>query len=373
MNSQSLAMNKAAPTKRLASVDALRGFDMFWIVGGRQFVLAFVALFVSPVPEQLQLQLQHVPWEGFVAWDLIMPLFLFVSGVALPFSISKWRGSGESHYGFYLRVTRRLAILWILGMAVQGNLLDWEFDKIRLFTNTLQAIAAGYLFAVVFLLTLSLRGQVVVTAALLLGYWAILVLVPIPNKGAGLLEPWENFALYFDELVLGRFVDRGNYTWVLSSMGFAATLMLGVFAGHVLRSDSSENKKLARLLVFAAGCLAGGWLWSYWFPIIKHIWTSSMNLWAGGWCFLLLAFFYWVIDMKGYRKWAFPLVVLGTNAITVYVAVHLFDFGLVSDVFIGNLTPRLGVFGEFLNACGALLVPWLILLYMYKKKTFIRV
>lgn len=365
-------IDQAEPAKRLASVDALRGFDMFWIMGGREFILSFAALIFSGAPPWLDHQLEHVPWEGFVAWDLIMPLFIFVSGVALPFSMSKWKGSGDSKRSFYLRVARRLVILWILGMAVQGNLLAWDLDKLRLYTNTLQSIASGYLIGTIFLLTMSIRTQLIATAGLLLSYWAILEFAPVPDIGAGVLEPWKDFANYFDDLVLGHFADGGNYTWVISSLGFGATLMMGVFAGHALRSNESDQQKLNMLLAMGIGCLATGWIWSIWHPMIKHIWTSSMNLWAGGWCFLLLAAFYWIIDVRGYKKWAFPLIVIGTNAIAVYVATHLFNFRHISNIFVGSLVERLENFGVFLSAFGALLVPWLILLYMYKKKTFIR-
>ena len=364
--------NGAAAAKRLASVDALRGFDMFWIIGGRELLLAVVALFVTPVPAWLNGQLEHPPWgQPFAAWDLIMPLFLFISGVAMPFSMPKWQSSGGKR-GFYLRLARRIVILWILGMAIQGSLLDWDMEKLRLYSNTLQAIAAGYLIATIFMLTLSVRAQVAATAALLLGYWGLLAFIPVPGHGAGSLDPWNNAAKYVDTLVLGHFSDTWMYAWVLPSLGFGATVMMGVFGGFVLCGKMSENRKTLNLIALGAGCLATAWLWSIWFPMIKYIWTSSMNLWAGGWCFLLLAAFYWVIDARGWRRWAFPLLVIGTNAIAVYVSAHLFDFHLISDIFIGKLVPRLGSVGGLLSAFAAVLVPWLILLYMYRKKTFIR-
>jgi predicted acyltransferase len=255
---------------------------------------------------------------------------------------------------------------------VQGNLFAWDLEKLALYSNTLQAIASGYLVSTIFLLTLSIRGQIIATAALLLGFWGIVMLVPIPGEGAGHLEEWKNFPLYVDQVVLGEFRDGTTYTWVLSSIGFAATVMQGVFAGHVLRAAWTEQRKTLALLALALGSLAGGWLWGLWFPIIKHIWTSSMVLWSGGWCYLLLTAFFWVIDVKGYRKWAFPLVVIGMNAIFVYVATHLLDFRAMSNVFFGNLDRHSPPVAEFLVALGAFLLPWLILLYMYKKKTFIR-
>lgn len=364
----------AALVKRLASIDALRGFDMFWIIGGKEAVLALVAIFVTPLPPWLLHQFEHVEWEGFAAWDLIMPLFLFVSGASLPFSLSKWSGAtGRDRRALYTRLARRILILWVLGMAVQGNLLQYDLSKLRLYSNTLQAIAAGYLVSTLLLLTTRIRGQIVAVAALLLGFWGIMMLVPVPGHGAGLLEPQNNLAYHFERFVFGRFSDRWTYTWALSSLGFAATVMLGVFSGHILRADWAPRRKLAWLFGLGLGCLAGGWLWGLWFPIIKHIWTSSMVLWSGGWCFLLLAIFYWVIDVMGFRRWAFPFIVVGANAIAVYVATHLFDFTAPSKVFFGALEPRWGAFGAFLTAFGTLMLPWLILLYMYRKKTFIRI
>ena len=346
---------------------------MFWIVGGREVLLAAVALFVTPVPAWLEYQLDHVPWEsyGFSAWDLIMPLFLFVSGVSLPFSMTKWRQTSARQ--FWLRIGRRILILWILGMAIQGHLLEWDLDRLKLYSNTLQAIAAGYLIAVILTMTLPMVGQIAATAALLIGFWAILNFVPFDGYPAGTIEPWHNVAKYVDQVVLGSFSDTWYYTWVLSSLGFGATLMFGVFAGYVLRSSATPNAKAMRLVALGLAFLLIGGLWSFESPFIKYIWSSSMNMWAGGWCFLLLAAFYWIIDAKGFRRWAFPLVVLGVNAITVYTATHLFDFQLVGDVFVGSLKEPWGAFGMFLSAFGALLVPWLILYYMYRKKTFIRI
>lgn len=346
---------------------------MLWIIGGNSALLAFVAMFVNPLPEWLTRQFEHVDWIGFSAWDLIMPLFLFVSGVSLPFSLSKWTGTGRDRKGLYLRLARRIVLLWILGMMVQGNLLRFDLSRLHLYSNTLQSIASGYLVATILLLTVSVRGQIIATGALLLGYWALLALVPIPGHGAGVLEPYVNVAMAVDEAVLGPFRDGTTYTWVLSSLGFSASVLLGGLGGHVLRGDRSPNGKALMLVAAGIGCLAAGWVWGIWFPIIKHIWTSSMVLWAGGWSYLLLAVFYWVIDVKKYRQWAFPFVVIGMNAIGVYVATHLVDFGHISKGLVGHLAARMGQAGPFVIEFTALLIVWLILLYLYRKGTFFRV
>ncbi|HPK00593.1 MAG TPA: DUF5009 domain-containing protein [Candidatus Hydrogenedentes bacterium] len=365
----------AARPERLASIDALRGFDMFWIIGGNPLVLAFLGMFFDPVPQWLEYHFEHVKWEGFSAWDLIMPLFLFVSGVSLPFSLAKWTGSsgkGKDRKALYIRLARRILLLWVLGMLVQGNLLRCDLSRLHLYSNTLQSIATGYLVATLLLLFCSIRGQLAAAVALLLGYWGLMVLVPVPGHGAGVLEPHANLALYIDEVILGRFRDGTTYTWILSGMGFAVSVLLGVFGGHVLRSDQTKNRKAAILFASGIGCLAAGWIWGLAFPIIKHIWTSSMVLWAGGWSYLLLALFYWLIDVKQYRKWAFPFIVIGMNAIAVYVATSLISFRRISEDLVGHIAEHLGVAGPFLVTLTAFMIVWLILLYLYRKGTFIR-
>jgi predicted acyltransferase len=376
---------------RVTSIDALRGFDMFWIIGGRGVFLAIFGLFVTPIPESVQKQMDHPAWVGFSAWDMIMPLFLFVVGVVMPFSFARRLEQGQSKARLYRKIVIRTLVLFVLGMVAQGNLLDFDLSKFHIYSNTLQAIACGYLVAAILLLDLSLFWQILITAALLVGYWELLMAIPVPGYEAGILEPRLNLALYVDKAILGRFEDGLTYTWILSGMGFAATVMLGVFTGQLLRSKHHPWMKVLYLLLMGGGCLGLGWLWSPWFPIIKHIWSSSMVLWAGGWSILLLALFYMVIDVIGLRWLAFPLVVIGSNAIAVYMVTRLIDFRHLSDPFVHGLARHLdsafGVLyqvgsgdavrqvtcGDALRDVAALAVIWLILLYMYRKRTLIRV
>lgn len=372
---------------RIVSVDALRGFTMFWIIGGQAVLLSLVNLFISPVPEWLRAQMDHVPWEGFPAWELIMPMFLFVVGTAMPLSFAKRIESGQSKLSFYRKILIRTVILFVLGMVVQGNLLAADLSKLHIYCNTLQAIAAGYLIASVTMLQLRIVGQVLVAIALLVGYWLLLILVPVPGYGAGVLEPKGNLAMYIDELILGRFRDGTAYTWILSSMAFGATVLLGVFSGHVLRAGISPQKKVTWLVTMGAVCLGIGFAWSQpWlgsmrFPIIKHLFTSSSVLWACGWSYLLLAIFYLVIDVLQFQKWCFFFVVIGSNAILAYMSVHLINFRLIGNTFVGGVARNLVATDiEWLRAVGQALEPmtafaivWLILLYLYRKKTFVRI
>ncbi|MCI0335134.1 MAG: DUF5009 domain-containing protein [Planctomycetes bacterium] len=374
--------DQAAPSladrPRIAALDALRGFDMFWIVGGRELVLAAAGFAWASPPAWIEHQLEHAAWEGFTAWDLIMPLFLFVVGAAMPFSFSRRIEQGQTKAGLYLKIVRRTIILFILGMVVQGNLLAFDLSTLHLFSNTLQAIAVGYLVAGFVILNAGIRGQVLLTLFLLVGYWLLLMFVPFDGHGAGTLEPNANLALAVDTFVLGRFRDGTTYTWILSSMTFTATVMLGVFSGHILRAKASEWKKLIRLVVLGLACLAGGWAWAEWggFPIIKHIWTSSMTLWAAGWSYLLLALFYLVIDIAGFRRWAFPFIVIGMNAITIYVTYvgRFIPFRNISESLVGGAARHLGSnAGALVVETTSVLLVWLLLYHLYRQKIFLRI
>jgi predicted acyltransferase len=347
---------------------------MFWIAGGVQVVHAFLELFRQPLPAGLQYHFEHVDWVGFAAWDLIMPLFLFITGVSMPFSFSKRREAGDAKWPIYRHVLRRVAILWILGMMCQGNLFHFDLSKLQLYSNTLQSIAAGYLVGSIALLEFRLRGRIILTAALLLAYWGIVMLVPFGGSPAGTLEPHNNLPLFIDRAVLGPFMGaKTTYTWVFSSLTFAATTLLGVLGGELLRSKLEPWRKVGYLFAAGAGLVALGLAGGMVFPIIKHIWTSSMCVYAAGWSFLLLALFYMVIDVLGFKKWAFFFVVIGMNAIAVYMAVELFDFRHIGDIFVGHVAERTALFGELLRSVAAMTVVWLILYWMYVKKTFIKV
>jgi len=362
------------PGERLMSVDALRGFTMFWIMGGDAPLVTGLAKGLNnEFLNKLLVQFDHVQWEGFHAWDMVMPLFLFVVGVAMPFSFDKRLARGDSKGQLYLHIIKRVAILWILGMIAQGNLLAYDLSKLHIYCNTLHSIAAGYLIASIMLLNQNIIRQLITTAGLLLLFWALMVWVPVPGYGAGVLTEEGNLAIYIDNLILGRFRDGTTYTWVLSSITFTGTVMLGVMAGHLLRCGKSKLVKALWLLAAGVGCLAIGWLWGTTFPIIKHIWTSSMVLWAGGWSFLLLALFYLLIDVWGLRRWAFGFVVIGMNAIAVYMACHVFDFKNIGNIFVGGLAKWLGQWNYFVQAAAAFTVIWLILYWMYRKKTFIKI
>jgi len=363
---------RPATSARLASLDSLRGFDMFWIIGGGELAKGLAKALHTPLLNAFLPQLEHVPWQGLHAWDVIWPLFMFIVGVSIPFSVEGRRAQGASDRSLLLHALRRAVILFCLGMILQGRLLDFDLAVFRPCYSVLHGIAAGYLIAMFVALKLSPKKQAGVTVAFLLLYWVVMMLAPVPGVGSGVLLPEKNFATWVDRLVLGRF-HYGENTWFVTYPAFAASVLLGVLAGHLVRSARPARTKFALLASVGFGCLAAGLLWSLAFPIIKLLWTSSFVLVGGGLSFLALAAFYGIIDVLGYRKWAFAFAVIGMNSLAVYFATMLFDFRHVGDIFVGSLLPRVGRWDAALESSAALLIVWLILYWMYRTKTFLKV
>lgn len=361
-------------TPRIAAIDALRGFDMFWITGGLPLFLAACKLFCDPLPGWLLSHATHRDWIGFSAWDLIMPLFIFIVGAAMPFSFAKYNHGVRKYGWIYGRILKRALILFILGMVAQGNLLSFDPDRIKLFCNTLQAIAGGYLIAAVALLHLGTRGRIILAAVLLIAYWVILRFVPFGGNPAGVIEPWNNIALYWDRLLQGKLQDGTNYTWIISQLAFGGMALCGVLAGEVLKSRFAPGKKVIVLAVSGLGLLLGGYLWSFDLPVIKHIFSSSMVLWASGWCFLLLALFYLVADVWKGEKLFFPFRVIGSNAIFVYMWVNICaPEGNLSRALFGGFSKLWGGASPFVFLLCNYLLIWAVLYFLYRKKLFIRV
>lgn len=356
---------------RLTSLDALRGFDMFWIIGGGELVRGLAKGWNTPVLNAFVPQLEHVRWQGLHCWDLIWPLFMFIVGAAIPFSMERRRAAGATNRDLFVHALWRSVILFAIGTMTQGNLLEWNLSVFRPCYSVLHGIAAGYLIAVIVVLAVRGRGRVVVLAGFLMVYWALLVLVPVPGVGRGVLTPNGNLATFVDRAILGRF-HYGENTWFLSYPAFASSVLLGVLAGQCLASAKPPKTKIRLLLIAGTVCIAQGLLWSIEFPIIKLLWTSSFVLVSGGISFLALALFYGIIDVLGYKRWAFFFIVIGMNSLAVYVATMLFDFRMVADVFVGKLLPRLGRWDLFTQTLVTEAIIWSLLFWMYRKKSFVR-
>ena len=372
VNRINLGLRGINPGERVLSVDALRGFDMFWIIGGQKIFRSLDEVFHSPTTQWISRQMDHAEWFGFTFYDLIMPLFLYLVGISMVFSFNKRLSKDPSRMMLWKHILTRVLWLWVLGMVVQGKLLTYDFAAIKLYSNTLQAIAAGYLIAAIIILYLPMIRQLIATMGLLVIYWAVFALVPVPGIGVGGFTPDGNIAIYMDKLVLGSFQDGTTYSWLLSSLNFGVTTMLGVFTGYLLQSKINGMEKLVALLVSGVALTVLGITWQIWHPLIKHLWTGSFVLFSGGLCFLLLAAFYYLIEIRRYRKWCSMFIVIGSNAIFAYVSSHIFDFRLIAKVFVGGLEQYVGPWYPFTLALGGFLVLYLILKLMHDTKVFVR-
>lgn len=366
---------------RLASLDILRGFDLFLLVFFQPVLWVLARQLDVPFLNGILYQFDHEVWEGFRFWDLVMPLFLFMTGASMPFSLSKYKGVSGSYWPVYRRILKRVALLFIFGMIVQGNLLGLDSRHLVIYSNTLQSIAVGYFMAAVIQLHFSFKWQVGVTLLLLLLYW-------IPMTFLGDFTPEGNFAAQVDKCVLGRFRDgvywnedgswsfspHYTYTWIWSSLTFGVTVMLGAFAGKIMKEGKADRKRVVRILSVAGLVLVGlGLLWSLQMPVIKRLWTGSMTLLSGGYCFLLMALFYYWIDYKGHTRGLAWLKVYGMNSITAYLLGEVVNFRCVAASVSYGLEQYLGTWYPVWLTFANYLILFLLLRAMYKCGLFLKV
>lgn len=375
----------AAVKQRLESLDALRGFDLFCLVALEGIMYPLGDAIHQPWYDSFMWCFTHKTWEGFSSWDLVMPLFMFMSGVSMPYSFAKYKDM-PNKYPVYRRIGKRIILLWIFGMMCQGNLLGLDPQKIYLFSNTLQAIAVGYLFTALLYLNVRRSIQIGVAIALLLIYWAAMQFISFDGFGGGNYTADGNLAEGIDRYVLGRFRDQATvvngvidygityrYTWILSSLTFVVTVLTGLFAGQILKSQAEGKRKLRLLFGIGAAMVVVGWTWGWVLPVIKHIWTSSMVLVSSGYCFLLMGFFYYWIDYKGHNNNITWLKVYGMNSITAYVIAEVIDFKSIGESLFHGTEAYIGNFYPFLLAVTNALIIYLILWILYKRNIFLRV
>jgi predicted acyltransferase len=406
----------AAPTQRLMSLDALRGFDMFWIIGAEELVSALDKM-AHPKGETagfsiiglLANQLKHCAWAGFHFEDLIFPMFVFMVGVSLVFSLTKTI-QREGRAVAVKRIFRRGLLLFLLGLFYSGG-FSRNWPDMRLM-GVLNRIALCYFFAGLIFCFCNLRAMIAICAGLLLGYWALLAFVPIRNiqlekavlaklaETRGVPDDAETLFYGTTERVTGQYghgfnvSDHFDFRYLpgrkydhyfdpegyLSTFPAIASCLLGVFAGLLLASPASKDQQKVICLIAAGLVLFNlGWIWNIEFPVIKKIWTSSFVLVAGGCSAFLLGVFYLVIDVWKFQKWCQPFVWMGMNSITIYMTVNILGEGF------GGLSSRLagGDIRDFFNdhligsgdlivaVVGLVLAFWLVH-FLYRRKIFLR-
>jgi predicted acyltransferase len=370
---------------RIASIDALRGFTIFWILGGDGVAWSLQQMsvgkgsLVSAAGNFIGTQFEHVAWEGFRFYDFIFPLFIYVTGISIVLSLTRLverEGKAKAH----LRVLRRSLLLYVLGLLFYGG-VSAKWPDIRLL-GVLQRLALCYFFASLLFLNFRLRGLVVAFVALLVGYWALMTFVPVPGIGAGSFAPDANLANWIDAHYLpGRLWDTTrDPEGLLSTLPAIGTCLLGVFSGMLLMDRRlAPRQKSLRLIGAGAVMVALGYLWGLQFPVIKAIWTSSFVLVAGGYSVMLLGAMHQIVDVWQWRAWATAFVWIGANAITLYFLNNVASFerfairlvgGDVGSLLDRALTPGTGRLAA--HALG-LVLAIVLARFLYQRKIFLRV
>lgn len=400
------------PSSRLLSLDALRGFDMFWIMGGEALGRALEGLGGGGPAwvRALAQQLEHVEWAGFRFYDLIFPLFVFIVGVSLVFSLGRLR-EREGRASALRRLAVRTVLLFLVALVYSGG-FSHPWPDIRLL-GVLNRIALCYAAAGLLFCYLRPRGLAVVAGLLLAGYWALMTLVPYPdlrpvdaagrlrdpgpqitnvtrvaelnwastNHLRGVQGPGLNLANYLDAKYLPG--KKWDGTWdpegLLSTLPAIGSCLLGVLAGCLLSQVGvPDRRKVAWLAAAGVVTLAAGLAWGTSFPVVKKIWTSSFVLVAAGWSALLLAAFHYVIEIRQWRGWCQPFVWYGANPITVYLADNLLNFRRVATRFLGGdvqafFDTHVGQgFGELMLSCGEIGVGLVLVWFLYRRRIFLR-
>ncbi len=304
-------VERAAGASRLLSLDAFRGLTV-----------AGMILVNNPGDwGSIYGPLEHAAWHGWTPTDLVFPFFLFIVGVSVTLALSRRVETGGGKRDLYVKIVRRSLIIFGLGLFLAG-FPSFDLSTIRV-PGVLQRIAVCYLCAALIFLNTDWRRQAYIVAGLLVAYCAVLTLVPVPGYGPGDLGSKEwNIAAYVDRAVFGNHVWRQAKVYdpegILSTLGALATTLAGVLTGHLLRSRRGDFEKVSVMFVAGAAGVVAGWAWDFWLPANKALWTSSYVLLTAGMALQLLAVCYWLIDLKGYRRWAFPFVVFGTNALAAF-------------------------------------------------------
>jgi predicted acyltransferase len=363
--------------KRILAIDTLRGFDMLMITGAGTFVYLLHGKTSIAWIDALALQFEHPAWNGFTFYDFIFPLFLFIAGVSMPFSLNKGLDQGLSKSQLYKKAFVRMLILIGLGIIDKNApvpFFDWQ--QIR-FVGVLQRIGFAGFIATVLYLNFNSKQRIFWIAGILLFYYTVMFLIPVPGFGAGDLSIEGNLHGWIDRHFLpGRLLQKiYDENGLLTQLPALCLTVMGTLAGDVFRNETiSDQVKLRTLLLTGAGCVLAGLVWGLHFPINKHLWSSSFIMLTGGMAFLSLGIFYWIIDILKYQRWTFFFIVIGMNSLTIYMAYRLIDFGHTSQLlFEGLYSWTEEKWHPVFESLGALAIVWFFLYTLYRLKIFWKV
>jgi predicted acyltransferase len=382
-------MSKITTNNRLVSLDVLRGFVMFWIMSGEHIIHALAKAAPIPVFVWMSTQMHHTDWDGITFYDMIFPVFLFVAGVSMPYSFDKkiklagvTEPSGlpsKEKKKIYLSMLKRTCILVFLGFIVNGLLRFDGYDHTR-FASVLGRIGIAWFFAGLIYLNFDLKKQVIWFGGILIGYYLAMKLIPVPGFGAGNLTAEGSLEAYIDRLFLPGRLHSKVYDpeGIFSTIPAVSTALLGVFLGTFLKSEHAYYTIKNKVVIMASTAVVliiTGLLWDFDFPINKHLWTSSFVCFVGGFSILFFVFFYVLIDVFGFKKWAFPLILIGSNSILIYMAAEgLVNFKHTADYVFGGLIEFAPLVWQPVFVTTSVTFVQLILLYfLYKKKWFLKI
>lgn len=373
-------MDQRQKSYRLESLDALRGFDMFFITGGAALLTAIAAFFPdSAFWHTVALQMGHVEWDGLAHHDTIFPLFLFIAGISFPFSLQKQLEHGRPMSAIYLRIVRRGLVLVLLGL-IYGGLLNFEFETLR-WPSVLGRIGLAWMSAALIFTATGKRvwPKVAVIPVILVGYWLVSAFVHAPGVDPAIdpLSREGNIACYIDRTLLGPHCYQPDYDpeGILSTVPAVCTALLGMLTGLFVReSRLTPGRKALSLLLAGIAFGIGGWLWGLVYPINKALWSSSFVLAMAAYSLILFSVFYYIIDVRGWRRWDFYFKVIGMNSILIYLPPRFIDFSKTSHLLFGGIYGLLPeAFYPVAETVGYMTILWLFVYFMYRQRLFLRV
>lgn len=369
-------MNMISSSRRLYSLDALRGFDMFWIIGAEDVFHQMASASNTPWWIGISKQFEHPYWNGFTAYDLIFPLFIFVTGISATFSLGSALEKGTDKKALMWKVLKRGCILLLLGMIYNNGLQLRPLDEFR-FMSVLGRIGIAYMFSSIIFLYASNRFQYIWFAGLLIGYWLILKFNSAPGFPIGDLSESGNFASYLDRTVLPGKLSRGIHDTVglFNNLAAISSGLAGILTGTYLqRQDVGETKKTLTMAGFGIAAICIAQVWNLEFPINKNLWSSSFVLQTTGFSLILMSVFYFIIDVKKHQRWAFFFKVIGMNSILIYMSGKVINWGYANKGLFQWLDDLIGdPYNAVAMACTAILIKWIFLYFLYKKSIFLKI